>query len=138
MSIHVFLNFNGNCRKAAEFYAQVFDAPTPKIASFNDAPPHPDFPMTEDLKKLVMYTEVYVAGSKIMLSDVPPDIPLRQGNNISITLNSEDPAQVEKWFEGLKADGKVEMELQKTMWSELYGMVTDQFGISWQLNYISE
>lgn len=135
MSVHVFINFAGNCREAAEFYARVFSAPAPKIAAFGDAPPHMDMPIPPEMKDLVMYTEIHAAGSKLMLSDVPPGMPLRQGNNVSIVLGSGDQSQVAAWFNGLKAGGTVEMELQQTPWSRLYGMVTDKFGISWQLNF---
>jgi len=29
------------------------------------------------------------------------------------------------------------MELQKTFWSDLYGMVTDKFGITWNISHDS-
>ncbi|MBP2636995.1 MAG: hypothetical protein H6Q72_2902 [Firmicutes bacterium] len=39
MSVDVFLNFNGNCREAVEFYAQVFGTEKPQFMTFGDAPP---------------------------------------------------------------------------------------------------
>ncbi|MCL2689518.1 MAG: VOC family protein, partial [Chitinispirillia bacterium] len=36
-----------------------------------------------------------------------------------------------------KEGGNVGMELQKTFYSELYGMVTDKFGVTWQILHSS-
>ena len=138
MEINAFINFNGNCRQAAEYYAKVFQADPPRIASYGDNPPDPQFPMTEEVKKLVMYTEVILEGGKLMLSDVPPGMPLQQGNNISIAINAGDKKKLKGWFNALKEEGAVEMELEKTFWSELYGSVTDKFGITWQFNCSTE
>jgi PhnB protein len=38
MSVDVYLNFNGNCREAAEFYAEVFGTEKPQIMTFGEAP----------------------------------------------------------------------------------------------------
>ncbi len=34
----------------------------------------------------------------------------------------------------LQEDGKLEMEMQKTFWSENYAKLTDKYGIHWQLS----
>lgn len=34
----------------------------------------------------------------------------------------------------LKENGHIEMELQETFWSPLYGNVTDKYGVQWQLS----
>jgi PhnB protein len=45
---------------------------------------------------------------------------------------------IRRMFDELKVNGEVLMELQKTFWSELYGMVTDKFGVTWGLSHDSE
>ena len=44
-------------------------------------------------------------------------------------------AEAEKLFKGLSAGGTVTMPLEKTFWSELFGMLTDKFGINWMMSY---
>lgn len=50
MSIDVYLNFNGNCRDAAEFYAEVFGTERPQIMTFGETPPDPNFLFLRKLK----------------------------------------------------------------------------------------
>ncbi|MEG0418774.1 VOC family protein, partial [Gordonibacter sp.] len=66
--------------------------------------------------------------------DVPSDMDVTVGDNISPVLISTDKDELRRLYNELKEGGHVNMELQKTFWSELYGMVTDQFGISWQFS----
>lgn len=70
-----------------------------------------------------------------MFSDVLPDMSFTKGNNISIVLNSSSMDEIKSIFTKLSENGKIDMELQETFWSKLYGTLTDQFGISWQMNY---
>jgi len=138
MAVETYINFNGNCREAVEFYAEVFETEAPKIMLFGDMPPDDAFPLTEETKKLVMHTEIKVKGSNIMFSDVPADMPFIAGNNISLVLRSSDMEEIKAIFNQLMADGNVMMELQETFWSKCYGFVIDKFGIGWQLSFDNE
>lgn len=138
MSVEVYINFNGNCREAVEFYAQAFGTEKPIIMAFGDAPPDPKFPIPEEAKDLIMHTRLNISGSNVMFSDVFPGMPFIAGNNISITVVSKNIDEIKTFFNRLKEGGKVAMELQETFWSKCYGNLTDKFGISWQLSYQSE
>lgn len=135
MSVDVYLNFNGNCREAVEFYAEVFKTEKPQIMTFGEAPPNPNYELPEEAKDLVMHTRLNIDGSNVMFSDTFPGMPFVEGNNVTLAVVNRDIEQIKSIYEGLKEDGKVVMELQETFWSKLYGQVTDKFGIHWQLNY---
>ncbi|OAB44405.1 VOC family protein [Paenibacillus glacialis] len=137
MAIDVYINFNGNCREAVTFYAQVFGTEQPHIMSFGDTPPDPAHPLPEEAKDLVMHTRLNLSGSNVMFSDVFPGMPFVVGNNISLAVVTKNIDEVKSLFEQLKEGGKVGMELQETFWSKLYGSVVDKFGIEWQFNYDS-
>ncbi|AJY73437.1 VOC family protein [Paenibacillus beijingensis] len=134
MSVDVYLNFNGNCREAVEYYAQVFEAGEPKMMTFGEAPPHPEFPLPEEAKGLIMHTRLTISGSNVMFSDVFPGMPFTAGNNISLSIVTDNKDEIESAFNKLADGGTVGMELQETFWSPLYGSVTDKFGIIWQFN----
>jgi len=138
MSVNAYLNFKGNCREAVEFYAEVFGVEKPNIVTYGDAPPNPDHPVPDEAKNWVMHAMLQVNGSPLMFSDVLPDMPLTIGNNISLVVHGKSEDEVRNWFNKLKEGGQVHMELQETFWSKLYGMVTDKFGIGWQLNLANE
>ncbi|MEK4759057.1 VOC family protein [Viridibacillus sp. FSL E2-0187] len=138
MAINVYLNFNGNCREAAEFYAEVFNTEKPEIMTFGDAPQNPEYTLPEEAKDLVMHTRLNILGSNVMFSDVFPGSPFILGNNVSLAVVSDNEEQLKSAFEALKVGGKVAMELQETFWSKCYGSLKDKFGIEWQISYEAE
>lgn len=135
MAIDVYLNFNGNCREAAEFYAEVFGTESPQIMTFGDTPPDPNFTLPEEAKNLVMHTRLNIEGSNLMFSDVLPGMPFIEGNNISLSVSSKSIDDIKSYFHKLQEGGTIVMELQETFWSKCYGSVKDKFGIEWQFNY---
>jgi PhnB protein len=135
MAVDVYLNFNGNCREAAEFYAEVFGTEKPEIMTFGEAPPNPDYQLPEEAKDLVMHTRLNISGSNVMFSDVFPGQPFVAGNNISLAFVSDNQDEIKSAFSKLSDGGTVRMELQETFWSKSYGSLKDKFGIEWQFSH---
>ncbi|MDF2927205.1 MAG: glyoxalase family protein [Paenibacillaceae bacterium] len=134
MAIEVYINFNGNCREAVEFYSKAFRTEPPRIMAFGDAPPNPEHPIPEEAKSLVMHTELLLSGSRVMFSDVFPGMPFVEGNNVSLSVNSYNVEEIKTAFAHLKEGGQVEMDLQQTFWSDCYGSLVDKFGTRWQFS----
>lgn len=134
MPVQAYINFNGNCKEAVEYYAKVFDTNDPRFMLFGDIHDDSDFGQDEAVKKLVMHTNLIISGSMVMFSDVPPGMPFKQGNNISLTIVTKEEDELRAAYEGLREGGIVNMELQETFWSKCYAMVTDRYGINWQLS----
>jgi len=135
MAIGIYINFNGNCLEAVQFYAQVFETEEPKIMTYGNTPPNPEFVLPEEAKNLVMHALLNINGSNIMFSDVFPGSPFVEGNNITLVVSSKNIDEIKSLFNKLKEGGSVEMELQETFWSKCYGNLTDKFGIGWQFSY---
>ncbi|MEK3994108.1 VOC family protein [Psychrobacillus sp. FSL K6-2365] len=135
MAIDVYLTFNGNCREAAEFYAEVFKTEKPEIMTFGESPQNPDYVLPEEAKDLVLHTRLNINGSNIMFSDTFPGSPFMEGNNISLAFVSKEEDMVRSAFNALKEGGRVSMELQETFWSKCYGSLRDKFGIEWQFSH---
>lgn len=138
MSVQSFINFNGNCRKAVEFYAKIFGTEEPLILSYGEIPPNQAFPIAEEVKDLVMHARLNIKGNEVMFSDVVPGMPYVTGNNISLTIISNSKNEIKYFFNKLKEGGRVAMELQETFLSKCYGSLIDKFGIAWNFNYESE
>ncbi|WP_159882627.1 VOC family protein [Paenibacillus puerhi] len=135
MAVDIYLTFNGNCREAIELYAKVFGTEEPKIMTFGEAPPNPEYTLPEAAKSLVMHARLTINGSNVMFSDCFPGMPFSTGNNISLAVVSKNMDDIKSYFHGLKEGGQVSMDLQETFWSPCYGKLTDKFGIEWQLSY---
>ena len=137
MAVFVFVNFNGNCREAVEYYAEIFETKKPEFMTYGEFPADPNFIISEESKKLIMYTPLDIDGSNVMFSDTLPGMKFLEGNNINLTVSNKDIDEIKKLFNKLKVEGTVEMELQETFWSKCYGMLIDKFGIPWQFNHDS-
>lgn len=137
MAVIVYINFNGNCREAVEYYAQIFGE-KPQIMTFGSMPTSPDFSIPEEAKNLIMHAKLNISDSYVMFSDVFPGMPFVAGNNISLAVVSKNIDEIKSLFNKLKEGGTVSMEIQKTFWSECYGSLTDKFGIEWQFSYYNE
>jgi len=124
-----YLTFDGNCREAMTFYKNCLDANL-DIFSFGDAPT----PSPEGAKDRTMHARLSKGGANLMASDNMPGMPFTQGNNFSISIDCDSAEEIERFFNAIGENGKVTMPLQKTFWAARFGMLTDQFGISWMFN----
>ena len=80
MTIQAYINFNGNCREAVEFYAEVFGTEKPQFMLYRDMPEDDDsFPVTDENADLILHTSLEIEGSEVMFSDIPPGMPLPLG-----------------------------------------------------------
>ena len=129
-NLGIYLNFNGNCADVLQFYAKVFETKTGMLMRYGDAPDSDQF---ADFKDKIIYSDMIVGGQNLMLSDVPPGGEFVAGNNFCITFTSNDQDKLHRIFNELKEGGTIIMPMGKTFFSELFGMVTDKFGITWNL-----
>lgn len=114
MSVQAYINFNGNCKEAVEYYVDVFKTNKPKFMLFGDIKDTSGFGQDEAVKNLVMHTFLMISGSKVMFSDVPPGMPFIQGNNISLTVVSKEESELRSVYQKLIDGGTINMELQDT------------------------
>ncbi|MNI82098.1 hypothetical protein D3C73_1387730 [compost metagenome] len=69
-----------------------------------------------------------------MFSDTFPGMPFVEGNNVNLAVVTETEEELLKYWDKLKAESTIEMELQETFWSKYYGSLVDKFGIHWLFN----
>ena len=135
MQFSAFLMFDGNCREALEYYKKVFNSEVKNLMTYGDAPPSPNYSIPESDKNRVMYSDIRIGEIDLMFSDVPTGDGITKGDNILLALGVDKKEEVIRIFNCLKENGKVNMDLQQTFYAELYCMVTDKFGIIWQIIY---
>lgn len=131
MQITPYLNFDGNCREAFEFYANVFGG-KPDIMSFADSPVRNEIPA--EARNRVMHAHLAVGSATLMASDIMPGMCIAQPGTCNVALMIDDVEKAEKAFSMLAEGGEVRMPFEKTFWVERFGMLVDRFGISWLIN----
>jgi PhnB protein len=133
MDVANYLFFSGRCDEALAFYKQHLSAEVKFLIRFNETPePMPEGVLQPGFENKVMHAEFSIGNTRIMASDGCNDVEKFSGFRITLTLASEDDAR--RIFNALASNGgKVDMPLEKTFWSPLYGQVTDQFGVGWMV-----
>jgi PhnB protein len=133
MPIEPYLFFNGRCDEAIAFYQQAIGARVEMLLRYHELPEScPEGPMPPDWKGKIMHASLDINGSRVMMSDGnSPAAPAFHGFALSLPLLDE--AAAGRVFTALAEGGHVVMPLGKTFWSPCFGMVTDRFGILWQV-----
>lgn len=133
MRICPYVSFNGNCAEAVAFYEKAFNVKA-EMMRYKDAPPAEGYPAPEGTENLVMHAQFEINGAAVMLCDMPPDSPVKIGENIAVMVEFDSADTAKTAFAALKEGGAVTMDIQKTFWSECFGSLTDKFGINWNIS----
>lgn len=131
MHVQPYLDYNGRCQEALNFYQSAIGAEIVVQIPFKDAPDKEMVPPGAEDK--VMHSELRIGSTVIMASDGRCQGEPTQPSGISLCLQVGTPDDARSKFEGLSQGGKIDMPLEKTFWSPLFGCVTDRFGVSWMV-----
>jgi PhnB protein len=130
-----YLNFNGTCKEAFDFYAQVLNGKIEFIQTFGESPMAEHAPA--DQQDLVMHASLVAGGLTLLASDAPSE-RYEQPQGISVSLHLTDTAEADRIYAALSENGTIEMPIGETFWAARFAMFTDRFGIPWMLNCSNE
>ncbi|HVA33175.1 MAG TPA: VOC family protein [Candidatus Baltobacteraceae bacterium] len=132
MSLNASLSFSGNAEEALEFYRSALGGKL-EVIRFKGSPAADRVPSQWEDK--VLYGNLTTScGIVLEAMDASPECFARvPGNNIALHLDVESEALVRSVFSALAAGGQVTMPVEKTFWSDAFGMLTDKFGIRWMI-----
>jgi PhnB protein len=128
--LNPYLSFRDNTREVMEFYKTVFGG---KLAmqTFKEANASQD----PDDDNKIMHAQLEVDnGITLMASDTPNSRQYLPGTNISISLSGDNEVELKSYYQKLSAGGKVAMPLEKAPWGDMFGMLTDKYGVNWMVN----
>ena len=127
--LNPYLNFNGNARQALEFYQSVFGGDL-NVNTFGQLGGMEG----ADADKIMHGQLETGAGYTIMAADVPSHMDYQPIAGTSVSLSGDDGDALRGYWEKLAAGGTVTVPLEKQVWGDEFGMVTDQFGVPWLVN----
>ncbi len=137
-TINIYLTFDGNCKEAFDFYKSVFGGEYPYVGTFGEMPPQEDMPpIPDDMKDRIMHISLPISNETVLMgSDTGGEWgpTFEQGNNFSISINTDTTEEADRIFNALAEGGTINMPLNKTFWEAYFGMLTDRFGINWMMN----
>ena len=139
--INPYLNFDGNCEEAFNFYKSVFGGEFGYVGRFSEMPPDPNYPpMPEEMKNRIMHISLAIGGSQtniLMGSDTGGEWASNHivGNNISISIGASSKEEADRIFNALADGGTVTMPLANVFWGDYFGMCIDKYGINWMMSF---
>jgi PhnB protein len=138
-TVNVYLNFDGNCEVAFNFYKSVFGGEFPYIGKYKDMPVQEGMPScSPEMVEKIMHISLAISKeTSIMGSDTGGEWAptFQKGNNFSISISTDSKEEADRLFNGLSEKGKVTMPLANTFWGDYFGMFTDKFGINWMVSF---
>lgn len=139
-TVNTYLTFNGNCEEAFNFYKSVFGGDFAYIGRFGEMPEGDGYSVPEADKNKIMHVGLPIGNTILMGSDTGGDwaAKLIEGNNFSVSVNTESKEEADRIFNGLAAEGQITMPMENTFWGAYFGMLTDKFGIQWMVNFDHE
>jgi PhnB protein len=130
MKIVPYLNFNGNCREAFDYYHQVLGGETPEFYTNQDVPMDN---LPAGMEDKVIHAQFTFEGQSLMGCDNPPDW-YEPPRSVSISIQHTDGPESERLFNALADGGSITMPWGQQPWGALFGMCVDRFGIPWMIN----
>lgn len=146
-TLQAYLNFNGNCEEAFQFYARVFETELNSIIRFESLPSEADMPpLSEEDKNKVMHTglkindNTYLMGSDVVDGFCSSEFTggATHGTGTYLMLDAESAEEARQLFDRLSEGGAIEMPLGETEWAELYSSFRDKYGIAWMINFTGD
>jgi PhnB protein len=128
-----FIMLDGNAKEAIQFYERTLDAKIVFTQTFGEAPENPEQPLSKEAKERLAHSVLKIGEADLFVADAFPDTPNQDGNRVQICITTASIEKSNQFFESLKQEGQVNMPLQKTHFSPAYGVVTDKFGVTFQI-----
>lgn len=135
-TINIYLTFNGNCDEAFDFYKSIFGGDFAFKGHFKDMPSEAGHQIPEEDAEKIMHISLPISKETVLMgSDSGGEwgANYQQGNNFSISINTDSKENADKFFNRLSENGQVTMPMDQTFWSDYFGMLTDKFGINWMI-----
>jgi len=125
--ITTFLMFEGNAEEAMNFYISLFaDAEVVNITRYGAE--------SAGTEGSVQHATFTLAGEQFMCIDSPTKHDFTFTPAISLFVQCETEAELDRLYASLADQGTELMPLGNYGFSTKFGWVNDRFGVSWQLN----
>jgi PhnB protein len=129
MRLNPYLQFSNNAAEALEFYKGVLggDVVISRFKEYGTEGADGD---------LVMHGQLETdAGFTIMAADTPSFMSGRANeSNITVSLSGDDSDTLRRYWQGLSDGANVTTPLEKQMWGDEFGQLTDKYGVGWLVN----
>lgn len=122
--------FGGQCEAAFKFYERCLGGKIVTMLAYGDSPWRNS---AAGMAGKIVHATLMAGDSTLMGADVLPE-QYERPKGFHVLLGIDDPAEAERVYEALLENGSAQMPLQQTFWAVRFGVLVDQFGVSWEIN----
>ena len=131
MKFTIHLAFDGQCEAAFKFYEKCFGGRIVTMVTWGD--PRMAAQTPPGFEGKILHATLAVGDANLAGSDSFPG-QYEGAKGFSVIVGIDNPVEAERVFDALAENGRVQMPLQETFWAVRFGVVVDQFGLSWEIN----
>jgi PhnB protein len=126
--LNPYISFGSEAADALEFYRSVFggDVTISRFKEYGTEGPDGD---------LIMHGQLETdAGFTIMAADTPSFMERKTGSGIVVSLSGDESDALRGYWEKLSDGATISTPLEKQMWGDEFGQLTDKYGVDWLIN----
>jgi PhnB protein len=129
VELNAYLFFPGNTEQAIAFYQQVFGGQV-SITRRGEVDPT----AASEQEKNQVINALLTGGDITLRASDREDTSTDPQTRIELSLIGTDDARLRALFDGLAEGGTVRAKLERQFWGDVFGAVTDKYGIGLQVN----
>ncbi len=115
IKLEPYVRYNGNCEEAFNFYNSVFNKEFVYVVRHKDNP-EKDHKLAKEDENKILHIALPIGDQTILMgADATSDMPVQEGDNITLALSVQEEKEVRRLFDGLSEGGEVTLPLEKKL-----------------------
>ena len=128
MQITPYIEFNGNCEEAMNFYKNIFGGEL-TIKTYEESPED----ISDVMRNKVMNAHLTFNEIEIMASDIINESEVIPETSITLALEYDDLEEAENIFNKLSEESTSNLSFKYSFWGTKFVTFKDKFGIKWMI-----
>lgn len=133
IEVNPFILLEGTAREAVSFYQESLGAKLLFMQTVGEGPQDPEAPMSDEEKARIAHSVLKIGETTMFIADLEPGQTRQTGNGLNLCISTDTAEASEQLYNTMKEGGQVDIELGPAYFSPAYGMVTDKFGVTFQI-----
>lgn len=132
MKLTPYLNFQGTCEAAIDFYQSLLGGTVVAKNYYHEAP----MEISDEQKNKIMHCQLTFGDNSLMACDAFEGSSISDGNGIDLLIEFNSEKEAEAVYQKLAQEGSIVMPFEQQFWGSWLGQVVDKFGKKWAIGTV--
>lgn len=133
LQVNAYVMLDGQANEAIRYYEAALGARTVFIQTMGQAPEEVTASLSDGQKERVAHAVLQIGDSVLYIADQVEDKRTVRGDRVSLCLTLDEPDAAQALYDALLPGSEVIEPLRSHYFSPAYGMLTDRFGVTFQI-----